>query len=41
MEIWISGVSRGYKMGTLTRNELNQEFERAQQNFIELYKILN
>ena len=28
-------------MGTLARNELNQEFERVQQNFIELYIIPN
>ena len=27
-------------MGTLARNELKQEFQSAQQNFIGLYKIL-
>ena len=26
-------------MGTLARNELKQEFQRPQQNFIGLYKI--
>ena len=31
----------GYKMGTLARNELKPELQRAQQNFIELYKILD
>ena len=34
-------VFPGYEMGTLARNELKQEFARAQQNFIELYKIPN
>ena len=41
IELWYSGVFSGYKMGTLVRNELKQEFQRAQQNFIELFKIPN
>ena len=32
-------VFSGYKMGTLARSELNKDFQRAQQSFIDLYKI--
>ena len=35
----VSIVFSKYKMGTLARNELKQESQRAQQNFIEPYKI--
>ena len=35
-ELWFSGVSSRYKMGTLAGNEFKKEFERVQQKFRDL-----